>query len=585
MRVRRRAAVMRWNMFFAAPWWLLGLPIWLATVLWLLWGRRRRVDVPFLDLWKGPIEPAAPRRGLRPPPPWLAAAMVSMPLALLAAARPAVRLTSGAAQPLTVIVDRGITMSARGHGDARFRELAARAAPVAAEVFGRGAVKLMTVPGGPARDTDHAAWSGIVRRLPPTAADTREGLRSAAMTLLSVSSGPVLVLTDQDLAISDERIVRIAPDMPVRNAGIVHIAARARPAPQVMLRLRNCSSGPLRGALAVEADGRVIRRIAVNLPAEAVKDEFVNLPESARTVTGRLELDDDLPADNEASLVYDRSWPMIEARVPLPPAMQRMVESYRALRRASEGSRRVSVVDDVEAVPLNEAAVVVHRPGAGGPATLIGAEVECADHPVTRGVIRWPGQPGDRRAALPAGEWTPVVRRGDSVLVAVRRGPARGVWTCLDAESWATTPDFVVFWTGVFNWVGEGGEEFRGHQAAPLGSEWTAAESPSRPAGVENGLWPGIYRRADGALRAVNAPPARFGAPGGATWEAELRRLALRQSGQGGAVHLAALMLLMALGCLVAASMLWRPALRRAGVAAGDGQAADRAEERPAPTA
>ena len=41
-------------MTWAAPLWLLGLLPWSAVVLYLLWGRRRRTDVPFLDLWQGP---------------------------------------------------------------------------------------------------------------------------------------------------------------------------------------------------------------------------------------------------------------------------------------------------------------------------------------------------------------------------------------------------------------------------------------------------------------------------------------------------------------------------------------------------
>ena len=39
-------------MFLAAPIWLLALIPWAALAVWMLWGRRERVGVPFLALWQ-----------------------------------------------------------------------------------------------------------------------------------------------------------------------------------------------------------------------------------------------------------------------------------------------------------------------------------------------------------------------------------------------------------------------------------------------------------------------------------------------------------------------------------------------------
>src|SRR3954466_6377088 len=99
-------------MSFAAPIWLLALVPWAGVVLYLLWGRRRRVDVPFLELWPAQGEGVKVRRRAAPPPIALALAILATLLALLASARPALR--SRGETVVTIVVDRGYTMSARG---------------------------------------------------------------------------------------------------------------------------------------------------------------------------------------------------------------------------------------------------------------------------------------------------------------------------------------------------------------------------------------------------------------------------------------------------------------------------------------
>src|SRR5689334_9291751 len=105
-------------MNFLAPVWLLGLLPWLAVGLYLLWGRRNTRPVPFLELWRVPAEGRRPRRKMAAPPVALAVALAGMLLAVLAAAAPVVhdvrRTGKGDGTPITIIVDRGIEMSARG---------------------------------------------------------------------------------------------------------------------------------------------------------------------------------------------------------------------------------------------------------------------------------------------------------------------------------------------------------------------------------------------------------------------------------------------------------------------------------------
>src|SRR5207249_6533909 len=92
----------------------------------------------------------------------------------------------------------------------------------------------------------------------------------------------------------------------------------------------------------------------------------------------------------------------------------------------------------------------------------------------------------------------------DKAAIAVREAPARQIWMGLSTQKLATSPEFVILWTNIFDWVGGGGEEFVAQTTGQLGSEWSPIES--QPPGLKPGWSPGIYRRRDGALLAVNAP-------------------------------------------------------------------------------
>src|SRR5688500_14889144 len=98
-------------MNFASPLWLLALLPWTAVVAYLLWGRRRRVDVPFMALWPAEGDDAVRvRRRVMPPPLALALAILAMLLAILAAGRPGVPVERPR-EPLTVVIDRGWSVS------------------------------------------------------------------------------------------------------------------------------------------------------------------------------------------------------------------------------------------------------------------------------------------------------------------------------------------------------------------------------------------------------------------------------------------------------------------------------------------
>ena len=77
-------------MVLISPLWLLGLLPWAGVTAWLLWGRRQRTLVPFLPLWRGPAPVPRAKRSVQLPPAAVIFAILSMLLAVLAAARPAI---------------------------------------------------------------------------------------------------------------------------------------------------------------------------------------------------------------------------------------------------------------------------------------------------------------------------------------------------------------------------------------------------------------------------------------------------------------------------------------------------------------
>src|SRR3954453_20890218 len=109
-------------MLLWAPWWLLALLPWAGLTLYLLRGQSPRVGVPFVELWQDADLPRPRRaRSLRLPPFAITMVLLALLLAILAAARPAVGVSS-VGPPITIIIDRGVTMSAATVAGGRWEE-------------------------------------------------------------------------------------------------------------------------------------------------------------------------------------------------------------------------------------------------------------------------------------------------------------------------------------------------------------------------------------------------------------------------------------------------------------------------------
>ncbi len=541
-------------MTFASPIWLLGLVPWAGIVLWLLWGRRRREDVPFLELWKGPVQSPAPKRALQAPPLWVSAALAAMLLGILGSAHPFLRLGASAGPSISIIVDRGASMSARGSKELRFRELAEAAGKSIAEQFGQGAVDLVIVPGQDVRHSDRAGWAKLVKDLAPTAVNTDAALQAAIGERLGATDGPIMVLTDRDIKIDSSRVAMIHPQAGISNVGIVALAARQRPAGQVMVRVRN-DSAESRAPLGLLVDGREEWRDDVQLPSRGgEKDYFIDLKSVGKIIEAVLDVHDDLPADDHAYLVSHRAWPVVEAKSALPAEVSRMIESYRRLYPPGPESRHIAVVSSADALAMDEAGVIVLA-GASAPSTQPAGQVQRSEHPLTAAVSSFPSAPPAAEPPV-AGGWTTIISIEGKTLVAIRESPVRQVWIGFNDEKWATSPSFVVFWTNVFNWVGQGVEAFDSQPAAQLAGQWSLVRGDGNRA--EPGLWPGVWRDGQGTLRAVNAGRIEAPSAPGGDWHESLRDLAARHFPNRSGTAISSVLIILALAAMLLAAATWR---------------------------
>ncbi|HEX3358986.1 MAG TPA: hypothetical protein VHS31_18550 [Tepidisphaeraceae bacterium] len=516
-------------MSIASPFWLLFLIPWAALVIWFLAGRRHRVGVPFLELWGGPVSAQKIRRTIQPPPIALACVLIALLLSIVGAASPIVR-SHRQGSPITLIVDRGVSMSAPS-------TLHQLAQSVSAVSFSR----VVMIPSWPGLLSDGANWQDA----PASAIKTADLLRAAISRELAETTWPVVVLSDQNIPADNPRVVQVAPPA-VQNVDIVRLAAGSEAHPQVMVRIRNQSL--LKSAqLAVATKGQSVAR-SIDLPLQnGEQNYFIDLPALGETIEARLDVADDLPADNVAWVVDGRRWPRLEVKAGLPPELQTMVEVYRGRRAAGDNSPNVTISnalrDDEIGVILSDQTDA--KPSSGGVGVQVG------DHPVAAGVD-WKRVLRDAVISEPPlGGWRPVVQAGSLVLVAVREKPVRQVWVGFASASFPSSKDFVIFWSNVFDWLGEGGDEFVSGPVQSIGEEWKL----QTPAMAGFDLSPGVYRRSDGVLRAMNANDIWLNPPAQTDWATRLNGKSITKAA---GFDLRPLLLIFALAMVLASATLWK---------------------------
>ncbi|HEV7302382.1 MAG TPA: hypothetical protein VGN72_23790 [Tepidisphaeraceae bacterium] len=515
-------------MILLSPLWLLALLPWTALAVWSLVQRGRTVAVPFVQLWQTSATPT-PRRGWRAPPSALLLMLGSILLAILAAAGPATR---GAA-PVTVIIDRGATMSVelryRLAGAAALRELADR----------EFAARIVPVP------ATATVWNESLNDLPPTAVDTRVALHAAIAQAIGAGES-VVVVSDRDLPASPGgRIFRAAVAPSTGGVSITHLAATTTPANQVMVRLRNESEATI--ADLTLATGGTTRTTRVDLPsASERRDYFIDVDSLGTNIAVSVGIG----PGQQAYLSRQSAAPIVEAVGLLPPAIARVIAAYTVARPPEVTvSQRVLVTTDA---PPTGPAIFVGQ----GPAVRAAAPFVVVDHPLTR-LIDWPAMAVSATLSgdPPAGYRVLVSDAGGRPVLAIDEAASRA-WISLQLPASEQSIDWIILWTRLFEHVGAaggaGGETFTAASPHVLGSGWRPLnEDPF--ATVEPGLWPGLFQHADGRLIAINPPDvqprAAAASPG---WPAQLSIVQARLGG----TSLAPVLLLLALICLIAAGAL-----------------------------
>jgi hypothetical protein len=541
-------------MIFLAPAWLLTLLPWGALALWSMFGRRKRTWVPYLPLWDAPEEMKRPKKGFEPPPVALVLALLAVLLGLVAMARPMwnARPDRGG---VTIVVDRGGSMSARMNGRALYAELADEVAPKLVEVLGLGKVELVDVVGSSVESTDRSNWQGLVGQWKRTALETSEALCSTVRQRLERGES-VIVLSDRDLAIDNDQLIQIRPREGIHNAGIVALAQRPG---QVMVTLR--ATDATARTLRIQCGDQMASR-TIDLKPGADQRVFVDLNTPADTIEASLDGADDFDGDDRAWLVRVRAWPVVQTRTPVSDELRRMIDVYSKHRPSVEGSAVIAVAGPGE-LKSDEVGVALAQLDAGESPQ---GQVTARAHPILTGVDFSPLEKGAAVAARPPGAgWSILARVGERPITAVREEQVRQVWVGFESREFARTPAFVVFWTNVLDWVGNAGE-------GGFGASWVDQQlgsarrlAPQKlPDDVDPAYWPGVFETPAGKF-AANVRPITFARDGGdSNWQARLSGLTLRG---GSGFNLSPWLALAASACLLIAAATWekpRLALNRA---------------------
>jgi hypothetical protein len=350
-----------------------------------------------------------------------------------------------------------------------------------------------------------------LRSIRPTAVDTGERLPQVVRRVLAERDGPVVVVSVESPTTRDPRVRWWRPPGAVANAGIEHFAITTGERPQAMVRVYNATA--VREASLRVAD---VER-TIELPASGQsRDYFVDLPPPDEAVTAELRIDDAIAADNVAYAARSSAWPRIEAAAALPPALARLVRVYTEARPPAADGRVVTITTD----PAFAGRAVFLATGEAAATPAGGGAVDVIPHPITRdvdwqrllpgpagGPTGTPSSSAKPQAAVPGGDWRPVVTVGGVAVVAVRETPHRQVWVGLDPSAGVATAAYVVLWTAVLDHLGDGPTTYASQPPREPPPAWRR-QTPTLPIDAA----PGLFTTPDGpratTVPAVRVPPS-----------------------------------------------------------------------------
>jgi len=475
-------------MTFAAPWALLLLIPWLATALYVLLATREVAYVPFVRLWPKSEATQQARRSVHRPPLWVVGVLLAMLLAILAAAGLGVRTRR---RSITVIVDCGVSMSAKGRVDSALAPLKLTSADT---------LHVIPIPGEPF----DVAGDKPVDRLIFTADDTTSLLDHTLRDTLAKTAGPIVVVSDRPPTFAESAALWLRPAAPLDDVAIelFSVTPTTPGKAQAMVRIFNGTertSAGLIGPGVVNLHGPTgFISPKIDLPPRGQRRDFffdIDYAADVEALSVEILIDDAIRADNSAYLVRDRRTPAILPDAALSPSQRRMIDIYAAHRGPADPARKITVAP----FPLPP-----DRPGvwlAAGGSEKLPRELNVTSHPVTRSVD-WPAIAADATGGrVPGDNWKALFGSPNAALLAVREAPVRQVWVGFDIDAFSNWSDYVVLWTNVLDWVGDGSQGFVAEAAgeSKAANVWITADASVHDS-------PGVYSHADGSKYAV-APP------------------------------------------------------------------------------
>jgi hypothetical protein len=416
-----RATLAAVNLTFAQPLWLLGLLPVLLLGAWLLIGQPTPATVPFLNLWPRRRVGPTSRARRRLPPIAVLLIWIALLLAAMALAMPQWRQARGAL-PVTVIIDGGTGVS-----DARqAANIASLASTIADPRIG---LNVLRGDGSATRETIDALSPRDTLTL------TESTLRSRLASRLRESDDLIVVISDRAMEIDLPRVFRITAGSPLINSRVVRIAGAHG---QAMIEVE--SSSPDAGAIVARIAAE--QTLDVEIPLSGGRGvAFIPLPGAMDSIGVQLLVEDDVPADDTATLERVARSARPEQDGELPAPIVRFLQAYRAERGA-----------DRSAMPVR---VTTSDPG-DGPAlrvspTIADAPAAVQDHAILRGLSA---------GSLPIGGlagstegWAIIADIGGRPAIAVRSVPAAQVWIGLDIERAATSPEAIALLTRAIDWA------------------------------------------------------------------------------------------------------------------------------------
>ena len=260
-------------------------------------------------------------------------------------------------------------------------------------------------------------------------------------------------------------MVRIGPNSPALppeppDVKIDCLAVRAGAATQAMVRLLN-QSDLATAKLTIRADGKNLRTDQVALPARGqTHNYFLIVPTGTLSVEAEVERDGAARIDHRARATRRVGWPIVEAATPLPPELRRMIDVYGRHRPPGEGSKHIAVLSASAVWPAEQPAAIVADDSAATTALSNLEPLAVLDSPLTKSVDWEKILNRARVSSPPPGDWQPIVTAAGVTVLAVRQQPVKQVWVGFQSDEFSHHPDFVVFWSNVFDWLGDGGQSY-----------------------------------------------------------------------------------------------------------------------------